>query len=139
MKMRVKIDGQAFEVEVGDLTDRPVIVKVDGDPFEVWPEEINFQSLPVSPVPLPSAPVSLDEPGPAVDRTKNVLAPIPGVILSIAVEKGDVIVFGQELFILEAMKMKNQIRANRAGKVAAVYVSPGEQVKHSQVLLEYAD
>jgi biotin carboxyl carrier protein len=139
MKMRVKIEGQSFEVEVGDLNDRPVIVTVDGDSFEVWPEEGNFQSLPVNPVPLPSATLSLEEPGPAVDRTKSVLAPIPGVILSVAVKPGDGVVFGQELFILEAMKMKNQIRANRAGKVAAVFVSPGQQVSHSQALLEYAD
>jgi biotin carboxyl carrier protein len=74
-----------------------------------------------------------------VDKTKSVLAPIPGVILSIAVKPGDAVVFGQELCVLEAMKMKNQIRANRAGKIAELRVAPGEQVRHSQVLFEYAD
>ncbi len=139
MKMRVKVEGQTFEVEVGDLNDRPVIVTVDGDSFEVWPDEGNFQSLPVNPVPLPSAPLVSEEPAPAVDRTKNVLAPIPGIILSVVVKEGDVVVPGQDLFILEAMKMKNQIRANRLGKVAKIFVSPGQQVSHSQALLEYAD
>lgn len=139
MKMRVKVEGQTFEVEVGDLNDRPVIVTVDGDSFEVWPDEGNFQSLPVNPVPLPSAPLVSEESGPAVDRTKNVLAPIPGIILSVVVKEGDVVVPGQDLFILEAMKMKNQIRANRSGKVAKIFVSPGQQVSHSQALLEYAD
>jgi biotin carboxyl carrier protein len=35
--------------------------------------------------------------------------------------------------------MKNQIRANRAGKILSIHISPGDQVRHSQVLMEYAD
>jgi glutaconyl-CoA/methylmalonyl-CoA decarboxylase subunit gamma len=139
MKMHVKIDDQIFVVEVGNLTDRPIQVTVDGDSFEVWPEEAGFQSLPVSPVPLPSAFVPPEVTGPVVDRTKSVLAPIPGVILTVSVKPGDMVEFGQELCVLEAMKMKNQIRANRAGKIGEVCVSAGEQVRHNQVLFEYAD
>lgn len=66
-------------------------------------------------------------------------APIPGVIISIIVNEGDKVTFGQELCILEAMKMKNVIRAGRAGTIAKVLVKEGESVQHSQVLMEYED
>ena len=136
MKLRVKVDSQTFNVEVGDLKDRPVLVAVDGECFEVWPEEAAVQPLP-APVPAPCAAAAEPAPAPVVDKTKTVLAPIPGVILSVLVKPGDPVVFGQELCVLEAMKMKNQIRANRAGTVAVVHISPGEQVRHGQILLEY--
>lgn len=68
-----------------------------------------------------------------------VRAPIPGTIQSVLVKPGAEVVVGQELVILEAMKMKNTIRASRAGQVAAVHVIPGQAVKHNDVLLEYVD
>jgi biotin carboxyl carrier protein len=71
--------------------------------------------------------------------TKAVRAPIPGVIVSIGVQPGDEVTAGQELCVLEAMKMNNAIRASRAGQVATVYVSVGQHVKHHEVLIEYAD
>jgi glutaconyl-CoA/methylmalonyl-CoA decarboxylase subunit gamma len=151
MKLRVKIDLQTFEVEVGDINTRPILVTVDGDTLEVWPEEA-AATVPVG-KPLVSAPSSSVQGGmavspeavlgqfgpPAGDRTRSVTAPIPGIILSVSVKPGDQVAFGQELCVLEAMKMKNLIRANRAGKIASVSVAPGDQVRHSQVLMEYSD
>ena len=69
---------------------------------------------------------------------KAIYAPIPGVIDSVAVGPGDVVSMGQEVCVLEAMKMKNIIRAPRAGQVAVVHVSAGQHVKHNDLLLEYA-
>lgn len=144
MKMRLMIDAQSFEVEVGDLNERPILVSVDGEAFEVWPDEKGngtaksaqpLQSVPISPVTQAATGMA---PGGA-DKIKAVLAPIPGVILSVTVKEGDAVVFGQELCVLEAMKMKNSIRANRSGKVARICVQAGDQVKHSQMLLEYTD
>jgi glutaconyl-CoA/methylmalonyl-CoA decarboxylase subunit gamma len=146
MKLRIKVDLQTFEVEVGDINERPVRVSVDGDTFEIWPEEIAAPAEApaaalLSPSPISSAVAAPPSPPavPAGDRTRAVTAPIPGVILSINVKVGDQVAFGQELCILEAMKMKNQIRANRAGKILSIHISPGDQVRHSQVLMEYAD
>jgi biotin carboxyl carrier protein len=68
-----------------------------------------------------------------------VTAPIPGVIVSINVKAGDVVTAGKELCVLEAMKMKNSIRAARAGTIAAIRVAVSEQVKNGQVLMEYGD
>lgn len=137
MIIRVKVDQQLFNVEVGSLDDSPIQVTIDGETFEVWPEE-PIQPQPVGFVPFPG-PFDPPETTPIMDKTKTVLAPIPGVVLSVLVKVGDTVIFGQELCVLEAMKMKNQIRANRAGTIAAVRVAPGEQVRHSQVMFEYAD
>lgn len=148
MKVRVTIDAQSFEVEVGDLNARPVPATVDGDTFLVWLEE---QDSPVPAAPRPSATRRLPESSPLPARpatpanggeavgARAVTAPIPGVIISVSVKEGDSVTFGQELCILEAMKMKNLIRATRAGKIAAIRVAAGDQVKHSQVLMEYTD
>jgi biotin carboxyl carrier protein len=150
MKLNIKIDEQNFAVEVGDLNKRPVRVLVDGEVFEVWPEPEVVKGLalvdltPVEPV---SPPAFLSQTGipqvpansAAAGSGKAVLAPIPGVIISVAVKPGDAVVFGQELCVLEAMKMKNLIRANRAGTISAVRVAAGDSVKHSQVLFEYSD
>ena len=70
---------------------------------------------------------------------KSVLAPIPGVIIAISVKPGDSVTRGQELCVLEAMKMKNAIRASRDGKIAAILVNVGDHVKNSQVLIEFTD
>lgn len=61
------------------------------------------------------------------------------MIISINVKEGDTVANGQELLVLEAMKMKNSIRANRSGKVRALRVAIGDQVRKGQVLIEYAD
>jgi propionyl-CoA carboxylase alpha chain len=73
------------------------------------------------------------------NNSKAVLAPIPGVIVSIAVEPGAEVEQGQELCILEAMKMKNVIRSPRAGQIAAIKVSAGQHVKHHDLLMEFAE
>jgi biotin carboxyl carrier protein len=67
-----------------------------------------------------------------------VRAPIPGVIVALSVQPGVAVTFGQELCVLEAMKMENMIRAPRAGTIAAVRVTVGQHVKRQDVLVEYA-
>jgi Acetyl/propionyl-CoA carboxylase, alpha subunit len=64
-----------------------------------------------------------------------VLAPIPGIIVAVKVQPGDRVTAGQEVCVLEAMKMQNSIRAKQSGVVAMVHVKAGDQVKHHQALL----
>lgn len=68
---------------------------------------------------------------------RTVTSPMPGVILSIDVAVGAVVTRGQTLMVLEAMKMKNELKAERDGTVAAIRVSEGEQVRHGDALLDY--
>jgi acetyl/propionyl-CoA carboxylase alpha subunit len=66
----------------------------------------------------------------------RVTAPIPGQITRVMVAAGAHVAEGQPLFILEAMKMENEIRAPGAGRVTAVHVSPGLNVTLHQLLAE---
>lgn len=142
MKMLLKIKNESFEVEIGDLNARPILATVNGEVIEVMPE-LEAETAPLQPVPQvvsTSAPVTPKPAAPAPSAGGNsVLAPIPGVIEAIKVREGDVVESGQELLILEAMKMKNSIRAPRAGKIARILVSVGDQVPHNQALIEFAD
>ncbi len=101
--------------------------------------------------PAPEPHQAADVPRPAAEGTppvhrappraggaaKSVTAPMPGVILSVGVAAGDTVKRGQTLMVLEAMKMKNDLKAQRDGTVAQVFVHAGDQVKHSDVLLEF--
>ena len=145
MKLNVKVNNLSYEVEIKDLNARPVIAVVGGEIFEVWPEKearpaAAETAAPAAPAQSPAA-AAPRPPAPAgsVDKTKMVTAPIPGVIVTINVKVGDVVAAGKELCVLEAMKMKNSIRASRAGTIAAIRVAVSEQVKNGQVLMEYGD
>ena len=142
MKLRVKIDVQTFEVEVGDLSARPVLATVDGEIFEVWPEQAQTTALIQLAKPAPvaqAAPAPRPVAANSGDRSKTVIAPIPGTLVSIAVKEGDSVTPGQELCLLEAMKMKNAIRSTRAGSIAKIFVKAGDRVSQGQALVEYAE
>jgi biotin carboxyl carrier protein len=63
-------------------------------------------------------------------------APIPGLIIQVRIVTGEPVEAGQSLFILEAMKMENDIRAPRSGIIKSINVSPGQVVALNQVLAE---
>ena len=159
MKLIVKVETQSFEVEVGDIHARPIIATIDGEAFEVWPEDVQLirpsvqggqvaspymTHLPTvaaaapQPTTSSSAP-KFSQPDVPTSGAKNVLAPLPGVIVEVSIKPGDAVEHGQALCIIEAMKMKNVIRANRAGTIAAVHVTSNQHVKHHDVLLEFTD
>jgi len=151
MKIRVQIEDKVYEVEVGDLNDRPITAVVDGEVIKVWPEggeapapapvSRDVKSY-VSTTPAPAVAPATAAPRPAPitgDKAKQVVAPIPGTILAVSVKEGQDVAFGQELCTLEAMKMKSAIRANRAGKIAAIRVAAGDKVSQNQALMDFAD
>jgi glutaconyl-CoA/methylmalonyl-CoA decarboxylase subunit gamma len=149
MKMKVKINNQTFEVTLDDLNARPIVATVDGQTFEVYPE-----GMPAVQAPAPVIPAQVSAPAPAVaaapapvakapaggsDKGQAVVAPIPGVIVAVAVKEGETVTRGQELCVLEAMKMKNSIRATHDGTISAVKVVVGDHVQHNQVLIVYTE
>jgi len=66
------------------------------------------------------------------------VAPMPGMIVRVSVAVGDVVVAGQGLIAMEAMKMENELRAAGPGTVTAVRVVPGTAVQKGAVLIELA-
>ena len=72
------------------------------------------------------------------DTSKFLLSPMPGLIISIAVGPGETVKAGQELLVLEAMKMENVLRAERDGVIEAIEVEPRATVAADQVLIAFA-
>lgn len=72
-----------------------------------------------------------------IDFSRVVLSPMPGAIVSVSVKPGDTIEDGQELLVMEAMKMQNLIKAERTGKIKSVKVAQGDAVAVDAVLVEF--
>ncbi|HJC93085.1 MAG TPA: biotin/lipoyl-binding protein [Candidatus Phocaeicola excrementigallinarum] len=129
---RYKINGNLYKVAVGDIEENNhVRVEVNGTAYMV---ELEKKKAPkIKPV-LRTASTSPAAPPPAISRpapiggVSAVRSPLPGVILEIKVKEGDAVKRGQTLMILEAMKMENDIKADRDGKVTAIKVSKGESI-----------
>jgi propionyl-CoA carboxylase alpha chain len=70
------------------------------------------------------------------DTSQLLQAPMPGLLVSIAVKEGDEVKVGQEIAVLEAMKMENVLRAERNGVVAKVHFEAGASVEVDQIIME---
>jgi biotin carboxyl carrier protein len=137
MNMRVQVDGQVYEVEIGDLNSRPIQAVVDGEMFAVWPEAAT-ESMPSAEPPTemgalarPASAAAL----PTDAQTHVVVAPLPGDIIAVAVQAGDAVTAGQLLCTVESMKMNNPVRSPRAGIVDEVMVSVGSHVNFGQPMV----
>ena len=73
----------------------------------------------------------------AADTSKLVISPMPGLVVSLDVEAGQSVRSGEQVAIIEAMKMQNIIRAERDGVVKAVLVASGASVAADEVLIEF--
>ena len=152
--LKVKVRDRWFTVEVGVLTGNPVRVLVDGDPVDVDLEGLTGReekpSLP-APQPVEASPASGREadssakttpttppttPTVTPTATKMFRSPMPGVILSVSVKIGDQVVTGDEVCVLEAMKMQQVLRADWTGIVRAIHVEPGQQVSDGAPIVE---
>ncbi len=73
----------------------------------------------------------------APDTSLMLLCPMPGLIVSVAVEEGDEVQEGQVLCTIEAMKMENVLRAERKGTVARINAGPGDSLAVDDVIMEF--
>jgi hypothetical protein len=125
------IDGKEYKVAIGDIEENVAEVTVNGECFkvEMEPEAEPEKKKVVLGSPASSA-ASEENTAPAanVNTANAVKAPLPGVITEIKVAVGDTVAAGDTLVVLEAMKMANNIEAEKAGKVTAVCVKQGESV-----------
>ena len=136
MKYSVRIEDKTYEVEIEDIHARPVIARVDGERFEVHPEngtrpDVREETRPVAPIQSTRPPTSQSA------GTGDLTAPLPGTVVDVFVKAGDEVEAGKVVLIIEAMKMKNSIRSTRAGKVAEILVSTGQTVAHKQALVKF--
>ena len=132
------INGNEYNVAIGEIVGNETVVTVNGEEYKVaWEPE----SEPEKKVVVRPAAVQTSEPGETGETSVNVntdnsiTAPLPGVITSINVNVGDEVKAGDTLLVLEAMKMANNIEAEKDGKVTAICVKPGQSVMEDDALV----
>jgi propionyl-CoA carboxylase alpha chain len=71
------------------------------------------------------------------DLSRFLLSPMPGLLASLAVKAGQEVKIGQELCVVEAMKMENLLRAERDGRIGVIHAKPGDSLAVDQAILEF--
>ena len=147
---KFRINGNDYNVEINSVNGDSAVVTVNGIQYSVESGVASCTAAaaaaqapvqaPAAPQPAPAvqpaaqaAPVQAAEPAkpapaPASGNGKPVTAPLPGVIIEISVKVGDTVKQGQQVAVLEAMKMENVIEATHDGTVTAINASKGDSV-----------
>ena len=132
---KYKINGNEYNVAVEELEGTKANVTVNGKTYEVELDKPAKPevSKPVSRPAAAAAPAAAPSAAPAPKAAPaaggaGIKAPLPGVILDIKVKVGDAVAKGQTIAILEAMKMENNINADREGTVVSINVEKGQSI-----------
>ena len=96
-------------------------------------------AAPPAPAPKPRAVTVVPKPKKQSGGGSSLNAPMPGVIIAVAVEAGDKVSRGQEVAVLDAMKMHNSIKSPRDGVIREVCVTPGQAVGHGDAIVYYEE
>lgn len=137
---RFKINGNEYNVDINSVAGNIADVTVNGTSYQVEMEDApSAPAAPAAPS-VPAAPVqAAPAPKPAASgAVKPVTSPLPGVIIAVKVNVGDIVKAGQELAVLEAMKMENSIEATHDGTVTAVHVAKGDSVLEGAAIVTVA-
>ena len=130
---KFKINGNEYNVAINSVEGKNASVTVNGTDYQVELEEAPaaapVQAPAAAPVQAAPSPAPAPAAAPAPSGTgKAVTSPLPGVIIAVKVNVGDTVKAGQEVAVLEAMKMENSIEATHDGKVTAINVAKGDSV-----------
>lgn len=133
------INGNKYEVAIDGIEENIATVTVNGEQFKVEmekePEPVKKKVV-VRPAAQPAQNAAPAATGPANVNTDNaVKSPLPGVITEIKVAVGDEVQAGDTVVVLEAMKMANNLEAEKGGKVTAILVKEGESVMEDTPLV----
>ena len=142
-----EVDADQFEVTVGDESYAVTLTgeQAVGGTIVPAPQTSASKAAP-SVAPAASAPKATAAAAPAARKPAAggggrgaLKAPMPGVILEVNVKAGDTVTRGQQIGILDAMKMHNVIGAPRAGVIADVCVENGQTVGHGDVIVTFKE
>ncbi len=133
------IRGHVYEVDILDIEGNIAEIEVNGTHYkvEVHKELKNTKTpkLVRSKVPAPTrkeSKITKD----ISTKAYKVIAPLPGTILQVFVKEGDAVSAGDKLLIMEAMKMENDVLAEKSGTVKSIKVSQNDSVLQNDLLIE---
>lgn len=129
MIYKVTLNGKIYEVEV-EKGEAVIQAEYEAALPQATPVAATQEVAPAAPA---AAPVAI---APASAGANSVTAPMPGTINAVKVTSGQQVKKGDVLFILEAMKMENEIYADKDGKVGQVFVQKGASVSTGSPLCE---
>lgn len=132
------IDGKEYKVAINDIIENIATVSVNGENFQVEMEKEAEPEKKKVVLNKPTAKAETEETTTSVANVNTdnaVKAPLPGVIREIKVAVGDEVNAGDTVVVLEAMKMANNLDAEKSGKVTAILVKTGENVLEDTALV----
>ena len=140
---KFKINGNEYNVEINSVEGSNASVTVNGTAYQVELENAPAVPVQAAPAPVSSAPAPVQSapaaPKPAASGAgKALTSPLPGVIIAVKVNVGDAVKAGQEVAVLEAMKMENSIEATHDGTVTAIHVAKGDSVLEGAAVVTIA-
>ena len=137
---KYKINGNDYAVAINEVCDTAAKVTVNGAEYTVeWEKPVEEKPVvkvqPVAAKPAAAPAVAAKPATTAAVNGHAIKTPLPGVIIDVKVNVGDAVAKGQTVVVLEAMKMENNINADRDGKVTAIQVAKGDTVADGAVLV----
>ena len=136
-EFKYTIDGKEYKVQIEGVEDNIASVNVNGEAYKVEMEKEAEPEKKKVVLGKPAAASDDAEATPAanVNTAYAVKAPLPGTITCIEVTVGQEVKAGDTVVVLEAMKMQNNIEAEKDGKVTAICVKPGQAVLEEDALI----
>jgi len=145
-KFKFTINGNQYETEILTIEENMAEIEVNGTLYKVEVDK-TMKAVKTPKLVRQTAVPSTDS-HPSVAKTSSpagpkgagsIKSPLPGVILEMYVREGDEVKMGQKLLMLEAMKMENNIEADKAGKVVSILKHKGDSVMEGDVLIIIGD
>jgi len=133
-KYNITVNGNSYEVDVEEIGGAPEVKAVQVAAAAPAPAPAPRQAPAPAPKPAPKAAPEAAAPS-ASGAAEDILAPLPGTVISVNVSVGDTVKANQVLLIFEAMKMENEIVASRAGTVSKIYVAKGDSLDSGKPVL----
>ncbi len=139
-KFKFTIRGNEYETRVLSFENDQAEIEVNGTLYtvDVHVEKKTVQKTPKlvrAKVPAPGVEGIIAKTN-QVTKGFAVKAPLPGTIVKVMVKEGDVVKLGDKLLVMEAMKMENDVLAEKAGAILKVNIKEGQVVLQNELLVE---
>lgn len=143
--LQLEINNKSYSVTINEFNAYEAVVTVNDKTYTVGIKDLGIEQVSDLQSKAPSVATPINRPAtttPTLHKPKTVFsastitAPLPGLILKIPVKEGDIVKTGQDIIVMEAMKMENEIQAPKDGKVKSIMVKEGDSVNEGDILIE---